>query len=168
MAQNSIWMRPEQILHRAVFSSVSNTWPLKACLPIKTVILPWSSVCQEDLNEHANASPLSQINSLFKTTLPLKLLYQLDALSSRRMAQSYACQENGLKLCLLGDMSNEHAELRFPLVTNDWLFQDHLATEKKYHMNFKLCLPGDLNNKCVEPRLLQCHWWMAFSRPSSQ
>ena len=54
-------------------------------------------------------------------------------------------------LCLQGDLTMNVQSRGFPTV-----------------IDLKLHLPGDLNNKCAEQILLQCHQWMAFARPSSK
>ena len=81
-------------------------------------------------NERKEASSVSPIQGLFKTTLSLELWYQTKALSPERLAQSSVSQEAW----------NEHAEMRLPQCQWCRAFSRPLY-HQSYHISSKLSPP---------------------------
>ena len=97
--------------------------------------MDWSSASLR-YNKWFKFSPVSSRNGLFKTILPLKLLFWLKALSAEKKAQRSVSWENDLKPHLLRIWTNE---LSLPKCHQEMAFSrpySHL----NYHVNSKLCL----------------------------
>ena len=126
---------------------VRDECPLQYHLLRKLTILIWRALSpQRPDNEHTEASPVSQTNSLFKSIFWVTLLHQLDRLS------------------VLGDLK-KHGR-GFPSVTDKWPSQDHF--QDNYCLDRMSSTVSQENWPMNVKRLPQCHQWMAFSRPSSK
>ena len=147
------WLKSSKCHYEVSFLRQFSHWNYhinsKLCIPGE-----WpKALSSKDLNnEHADqASPMSLKNGLFKSIYHLKL-YQLKALSPGRMAQSSVSQKMPL-----GSASPGHEQWMcrgFPCVTNEWSFQEHLASKIIASTQSSV----SLRHECEEMRFAQCPW----------
>ena len=170
--------------------SVTDAWPFQDHLITKTVILMQSSVSQEncsklclpgDLNNKYAESRLPQGHEWMAFPRPsctwtiiltqsshMSLMHAWplqDHLTTKTfiLIWSFVYMENSSKLCLPWDLNNACADPRLPQC-HQWIALSRPFFHSNYHINLKLSLPRDLNNKW-KLTLPQCHQQMAFSIP---
>ena len=138
MAQSFVSLRPEQM--NWVFPSITGKWPSQDHLSTKTIVLMQSCISQKNCA---------------KLCLPREWLKALASLKPEPMSWV------------------------FPSVTEKWPFQNHLSTKSVYSKllllgeHFKALSSQRTAQSSVSPKtwtnelsLPQCHWEMAFSKPS--
>ena len=169
ISRSSSPLSPTHSLFKTIF------WVSKALSPWRTE--QWTCT--------AEFSPMSLTNFHFKTILWVNLSYWLRALTCRRCEQwmytavfpsitdEWPFQDHLPSITTvlsrrpLCPVRPDILMCRpvFSSVTNDYPFKTIFKVKLSYQLD-ELSLMGVQSNECTEQSLPQCHWWMAFSRPS--